>query len=167
MPPGSLDERDGEDGAEHRNPSEPASGSGIYELSRSSPLRYGNEGDPARRLLLLEVGRPGAVLQYRSSLSTTGIEAGKDYYIRVIFYNTKRYVYLFDTYARAMGLGASRWEGLQDITSEGSGASSMAAQDPQWLLLAYRSSINFQAASRCPGNPEASGGGCTSASGIG
>jgi len=104
-------------------------------------------GTGTRAILLGDCSfwRSGARVRFYNTGGSlpTGIEAGKDYYIRVIFYNTKRYVYLFDTYARAMGLGASRWEGLQDITSEGSGASSMAAQDPQWLLLAYRSLNQF------------------------
>ncbi len=68
-----------------------------------------------------------------------GISAGTDYFIRVIFKDSVRYVYLFDTYERAVGLGESPWAGLQDITSEGSGTNNMVAQDPQWLLLAYRS----------------------------
>ena len=72
-----------------------------------------------------------------------GILQGVDYFIRVITYNGVRYVYLFDTYERAVGLGATRYEGLQDITTTGSGTSNMAAQDPQWTKLVQKELNQF------------------------
>jgi hypothetical protein len=70
-----------------------------------------------------------------------GISAGVDYFIRIITYSGVRYGYLFDTYEQAMGLGATPWEGLRDITTPGSGTS-MVAQDPMWTKLAQQS-LNF------------------------
>jgi hypothetical protein len=75
-----------------------------------------------------------------------GISAGVDYFIRIITYplaGNTRYVYLFDTYEQAVGLGATPWEGLRDITTAGSGTS-MIAQDPMWTKIAQQS-LNYNA----------------------
>ena len=72
-----------------------------------------------------------------------GIVAGVDYFIRVITYDNKRYVYLFDTYERAVGLGATRYEGIQDIKTAGAGPCNMVAQDPQWTKLVQKELNQF------------------------
>jgi hypothetical protein len=66
-----------------------------------------------------------------------GISEGVDYFIRIIG-DTTLYLYLFDTYERAIGLGTSPYEGLQDIMTAGSGTTNMVAQDPQWTKLVQK-----------------------------
>ena len=73
-----------------------------------------------------------------------GISEGVDYFIRVITSSGIRYVYLFDTYENAVGLDtALPWQGLRDITTAGSGASNMVAQDPQWTKLVQKELNQF------------------------
>jgi len=73
-----------------------------------------------------------------------GISAGVDYFIRIITYSGIRYGYIFDTYEQAVGLGATPWEGLRDITTAGGSGTSMVAQDPMWTKIAQQS-LNFMA----------------------
>ncbi|NLX30815.1 MAG: prepilin-type N-terminal cleavage/methylation domain-containing protein [Deltaproteobacteria bacterium] len=70
-----------------------------------------------------------------------GISSSVDYFIRVVTYDNKKYLYLFDTYKQAMGLAATRWEGLRDMKTDGSGTSNMVAQDPLWTEL-LRKNLN-------------------------
>jgi hypothetical protein len=70
-----------------------------------------------------------------------GISSSVDYFIRVVTYDNKKYLYLFDTYEQAMGLAATRWEGLRDMKTAGSGTSNIVAQDPLWTEL-LRKNLN-------------------------
>jgi len=81
----------------------------------------------------------GTRVRFTNSVGSlpVGIIPDVDYFIRVITYAGVRYGYLFNTYAEAVGLGATRYAGLANIETDVPGTK-MVAQDPQWRSVARR-----------------------------
>jgi hypothetical protein len=125
----------------------PPTGTGTYVIENYPYAAYWQTGDRVR----FQCASSNCSLPMTQINGVDGqLVPGKDYYIRSVWYFThettppSRNLYLFDTYANAARSFipnqpfTQNWQGLVDLTSQGTGTFNMIGQDAAFTKLAHQ-----------------------------